>query len=310
MLPFRYSEVVELVSGSKDLLFAEQENGAAYSELHMAAGERAILRLSQEIAQLNGALILIDEVEAGLHPWVQQLLMLQLQQLALRNDLQIIVTSHSPVVLDSVPSHGQIFLDRDETGKVTVRTAYRDIVQNALYGHSGDALNILCEDEIAAGILKGVFDVLYPQESIRPDSVRIGPDTGANEFPTHAAAFRKFGQIQSFVFVLDGDARNSDIPDRIRQNARSEAPVLFIPGRHAPEAWVWDALGRDERIAGRQNARPNSGIIPAAGQGGPLPNRHSGENRNPECYVRPAFDKRRAVIPADFVLGRNDGCSR
>ena len=104
MLPFRYSEVVDLSSGSKKLLFAAQEGGAAYSELHMAAGERAILRLSQEIAQLDGALVLIDEVEAGLHPWVQQLLMLQLQQLALRNDLQIIVTTHSAVVLDSVPA--------------------------------------------------------------------------------------------------------------------------------------------------------------------------------------------------------------
>ena len=121
MLPFRYSEVVNLSSGSKNLLFAAQEGGASYSELHMAAGERAILRLSREIAQLEGALVLVDEVEAGLHPWVQQLLMLQLQQLALRNDLQIIVTSHSPVVLDSVPANGRIFLERDEKGRVAVR---------------------------------------------------------------------------------------------------------------------------------------------------------------------------------------------
>ena len=113
MLPFRYSEVVNLSSGKKNLLFAAQEGGATYSELHMAAGERAILRLSKEITQLDGALVLIDEVEAGLHPWVQQLLMVHLQQLALRNDLQIIVTSHSPVVLDSVPSSGRIFLDRE-----------------------------------------------------------------------------------------------------------------------------------------------------------------------------------------------------
>ena len=83
----------------------------------MAAGERAILRLSQEITQLNGALVLIDEVEAGLHPWVQHL--------ALRNDLQIIVTSHSPVVLDSVPLNGKILLDRDESsGEAVVRPAY------------------------------------------------------------------------------------------------------------------------------------------------------------------------------------------
>ena len=248
LLPFRYSEVVDLVSGNKELLFAEQESGASYSELHMAAGERSILRLSQEIAQLSGALVLIDEVEAGLHPWVQQLLMLQFQQLALRNDLQVIVTSHSPVVLESVPPNGRIFLDRDETGKVTARTAYRDVVQDALYGRSGDALNILCEDEIAEGILNGVFDVLRPQENIRPDSVRIGSDTGANEFPTHAAAFRKFGRIQSFVFVLDGDARSSDIPDKISRNAGPGVRVLFIPGRQAPEVWVWEVLANNAAL--------------------------------------------------------------
>ena len=245
MLPFRYSEVVDLSSGNKDLLFAAQEGGAAYSELHMAAGERAILRLSQEIAQLNGALVLIDEVEAGLHPWVQQLLMLQLQQLALRNDLQIIVTSHSPVVLDSVPPNGRIFLDRDEAGKVLVRPAYRDVVQDALYGRSGDALNILCEDVIAEGILHGVFDVLYPQEGIKPDSVRIGRDTGAEEFPTHAAAFRKFGQINSFIFVLDGDKREGDVRERILRVSGAEVPILYMPGRHAPEVWIWETLARN-----------------------------------------------------------------
>ena len=247
MLPFRYSEVVELSSGNKDLLFAAQESGAAYSEMHMAAGERAILRLSQEIAQLDGALILIDEVEAGLHPWVQQLLMLQLQQLALRNDLQIVVTSHSPVVLDFVPTNGRIFLDRDESGKVTVRPAHRDLVQDALYGRSSDSLNVLCEDVVAEDILHGIFDVLYPQEGIRADSVRIGRDTGASEFPTHAAAFRKFGQIENFAFVLDGDKRGTDIMDRIQGASRTQVPVLFIPGRHAPEQWIWEALSRNSQ---------------------------------------------------------------
>ena len=245
MLPFRYSEVVRLSSGSKNLLFAAQTAGAAYSELHMAAGERAILRLSREIAQLEGALVLIDEVETGLHPWVQQLLMLQLQQLALRNDLQVIVTTHSPVVLDAVPAHGRIFLERDEAGRVGVLPPYRDIVQNALYGRSGDALNLLCEDAAAEGILQGLFDVLLPLERIRRESVRIGRDTGANEFPMHATAFRKFGQIRNFVFVLDGDNRGSDLEDRIRERAGSDVPVFFLPGGEAPEVWIWNALRRN-----------------------------------------------------------------
>lgn len=242
MLPFRYSEVLRLSSGSKNLLFASQEGGAAYSELHMAAGERAILRLAGEIAQMREALVLIDEVEAGLHPWVQQLLMLQLQQLALRNDLQFVVTSHSPVVLDSVPPHGRIFLERDENGRVSVQPPYRDLVRNALYGRSGEALNVLCEDESAEGILQGILDVLLPRKRMDRGSVRIGRDTGASEFPTHARAFRKFGQIDSFVFVLDGDTRNDQFERKIRDAAETMVPVLFLPGRGSPEEWVWERL--------------------------------------------------------------------
>ena len=242
MLPFRYSEVVNLSSGRRNLLFAIHEGGAAYSELHMASGERAILRLSREIAQLDGALVLIDEVEAGLHPWVQQLLMLQLQQLALRRDLQIIVTSHSPVVLDSVPIHARIFLDRDEGGDVSVIPPYRDMIQSALYGRSADTLNLLCEDETAEGVLRGIFDVLLPKERIRSESIRIGRDTGAEEFPSHAAAFMKFGQIRNFCFVLDGDKRGSDVERKIRDRARVDAAVLFLPGNDTPEMWAWDRL--------------------------------------------------------------------
>ena len=245
MLPFKYTEVVDLSSGNKNLLFAAQESGAAYSELQMAAGERALLRLSKEIAQLDNALVLIDEVEAGLHPWVQQLLMLHLQQLALRNDLQIIVTSHSLVVLDSVPARGRIFLDRDEaSGKIVVCPPYRDIIQNALYGRSNETLKLLCEDKIAEGILKGVFDYLLPQERIKWESIHIGRDTGASEFPQHAQTLRKFGQLQNTVFILDGDQQDGEIAQKIQAVAglSMDIPILFLPGNGAPEKWVWEKL--------------------------------------------------------------------
>ena len=243
ILPFRYSEVVDLSNGSKNLLFAVQERGATYSELHMAAGERAILRLSKDITQLDGALVLIDEVEAGLHPWVQQLLMLHLQQLALRNDLQIIVTSHSPVVLDSVPLNGRIFLDRSDTSsEVVVRPAYSDLIQNALYGRSSEMLKLLCEDEIAEGILKGVFDLLLSNQRIKWESIRIGRDTGASEFPMHARALDKFGQLQNTLFILDGDQQGGDIERKIQQATISDVPVLFLPGKGVPENWIWEKL--------------------------------------------------------------------
>ena len=257
MLPFRYAEVVDLSDDGRRLLFAVQEGGAAYSELHMAAGERAVLRLAQEIAHADGALVLIDDVEAGLHPWVQQLLMLQLQQLALSHDLQIVVTTHSPIVLESVPFYGRIFLDRDGTGRVSVRRPWRDLVQDALYGRAGEALNLLCEDDAAEGLLQGVFDHLLTRRGVRREAVRIGRDAGAEEFPMHAASFRKFGRIGDFVFVVDGDKRGGDVEQRIRRAAGAEVPVLFLPGRAAPEVWVWDRL---RRRAG--TAAPELGVDP------------------------------------------------
>ena len=262
MLPFRYSEVVDLSDGKKNLLFAAQEGGAVYSELQMAAGERALLRLSKEIAQFEGALVLIDEVEAGLHPWVQQLLMLHLQQLALRNDLQIIVTSHSPVILDAVPAHGRIFLDRDEeSGKIIVRPPYRDVIQNALYGRSSEVLKLLCEDEIAEGILKGVFDLLLSKERIKWESVQIGRDTGASEFPMHARALAKFGQLQNTIFILDGDQQDGEIAQKIQAAGGGiNIPILFLPGNDAPENWVWDKL---QQISDADAAQlgTNSGVL-------------------------------------------------
>lgn len=182
-------------------------------------------------------------VEAGLHPWVQQLLMVHLQQLALRKDLQIIVTSHNPVVLDSVPFNGRIFLDRDElSGEVMVRPAYTDLIQNALYRRSNEVIKLLCEDEIAEGILKGVLDFLLPQERIKWESVHIGSDTGADEFRMHARALAKFDQIQNTVFILDGDQRGGEIERKIRDAAEWNVDILFLPGRGTPESWVWEML--------------------------------------------------------------------
>ena len=169
--------------------------------------------------------------------------MLQLQRMALRQKLQIIVTSHSPVILDSVPFNGRIFLDRDDLSrKVMVRPAYSDLIQNALYGRSNEVLKLLCEDEIAEGILKGVLDFLLPQERIKWESVHIGRDTGADEFPMHARALAKFDQIQNTVFILDGDQRGGEIERKIRDAAERSIDILFLPGRETPESWVWKRL--------------------------------------------------------------------
>ena len=247
ILPWRYQDL-SLISGQpqRDLLFAEIDNAdrTGYSEFHMSSGERTVVRMSKDISSLKNALVLIDEFDTGLHPFTQKQAMLELQRSALRQGLQVIVASHSPVVLDSVPPEGRIFLDRDPlTGHVLRLPPYQDIFQKALYGQTQDRLSILCEDEVAEGLIRGVLDVLNVQMNMRFDDIVVGRNTGKDEFPGHIRTLGKFGKLSDFLVVLDGDSRGmeNDLKATAREYGYQIQP-LFLPGEESPEYWLWETL--------------------------------------------------------------------
>ena len=214
--------------------------------MRLSSGERALLHLSMDISQRKSALILIDEIEPGLHPQTQLRLMLELQRIALRNELQIVVTTHSPTVLSSVPEDARLFLERNEDGVKLVRP-YRDLVQKALYGESRDSLSILCEDRIAEHVLRGVFDYLNPILDLRAKDIRIGRATGSSEFLAHYRAiarsnFNNFNIARDFIFIFDGDASQDE--QRFIEETRNHPPlgILHLPGQDSPESWIWEQL--------------------------------------------------------------------
>ena len=247
ILPWRYRNL-DLIRGksSRDLLFAELDgaNETRYSEFHMSSGERTILRISKDVSGLSNALVLIDEVDTGMHPYTQQQAMLELQRSALRQRLQIVVASHSPVILDSVPPEGRIFLDRDpETDHVRREPLYRDIFQKALYGQSQDRLSILCEDVVAEGVIRGVLDALNVKLGLRHEDIVVGRNTGRNEFPSHIRTLGKFRKLSDFVVVLDGDSRamENDLKAVANEYGHPLQP-MFLPGDAPPERWLWEVL--------------------------------------------------------------------
>lgn len=248
ILSYRYAKLSVLTSGLRSVLFAERgdtvmESGTVrYSEFHMSAGERALLRLSMNISKLENALVLIDEVEAGLHPHVQQLLMLELQRLALRNRLQIVVTTHSPVVLETVPPEARVFLERS-AANVVRREPYRDIIQKALYGRSQNVLSILCEDEEAEALVRGFLDHLGPKIDFLQNDIEVGRDTGKDQFLAHLETLGRFRKLPDVVFVLDGDGRalGPELEARAQKLGQA-ARVIYLPGTEPPEVWSWSLL--------------------------------------------------------------------
>jgi predicted ATPase len=247
ILSFRYARLTVITGGLRTVLFAERgedETGshARYSEFHMSAGERALLRLSMKISKLADALVLIDEVEAGLHPHIQQLLMLELQRLSLRNQLQIVVTTHSPTVLDTVPPEARVFLERSPDNVVR-KEAYRDIIQKALYGRSLNMLSILCEDEESEALVRGFFDYLGPKVDLLQNDVEIGRDTGKDQFVAHLETLGRMRLLNDMVFVLDGDGRA--VGPRLEARAMEmgqPARIVYLPTNDPPEVWAWKIL--------------------------------------------------------------------
>ena len=170
--------------------------------------------------------------------------MLELQRSALRQNLQVIVASHSPVILDSVPPEGRIFLDRDsETRHVRREPPYRDIFQKALYGQSHDRLIILCEDDVAEGVIRGVLDILNVELGLRHEDILVGRNTGRNEFAGHIHTLGKIETLSDFIVALDGDSREleSDLKTVGRKYGHDLQP-LFLPGEGSPEQWLWETL--------------------------------------------------------------------
>jgi predicted ATPase len=248
ILGFRYARLTLVEHGKRNLLVAERADASGptvhYSEFHMSAGERAVIRLSINLSKLENALVLIDEIEAGLHPQVQQLLMLELQRLALRNQLQIICTTHSPVVLDTVPIDARLFLER-VSDNVVRREAYRDIIQKALYGRSQDVLSLLCEDEESENFIRGLLDHLGPKLDLLQNDIEVGRNTSKDQYPAHLETLARFRKLGDMVFVLDGDGQSvKQSLERRASELGQTARVICLPGGDPPEIWAWNLIQR------------------------------------------------------------------
>ncbi len=124
----RFVESVEAVLGENRRIFIEegrvrvtvpytingQETSVRLDQL--PSGEQQALLLFGELARRRrkGAVIAIDEIENSLHPTLQRLVMWNLNRLARDWDSQVIVTTHSLEVINTVRGGALINLDYPE----------------------------------------------------------------------------------------------------------------------------------------------------------------------------------------------------
>ncbi|MGC5258220.1 ATP-dependent nuclease [Gordonia sp. DT218] len=131
----------------------------SYSEAWAGSGEFAVVQLVRAVwACEPGTLLLLDEPEVSLHPGAQLRLMNFLRRTALDKKLQIVMSSHSPAIIEGLPPNAIKVLDRSLEGQIFLRSQ-KSLPSEAfvVLEHSFHKKTIVTEDRLAREIVRHVL---------------------------------------------------------------------------------------------------------------------------------------------------------
>lgn len=249
VLQRKYVDANRLSSQHYGLRQCQAGGGASYSSFNMGAGEDLLFDLIGSIDNSpDGSLILIEEIEVGIHASALRRLAEVLQEIAYKKKLQIIVTSHSEQFVDALPRQARILLRRIGTThqvSSSVSTAY---IFSDLLGVAVPELKIYCEDQFARSLIERA---LRPEVRSRVQVQAVGDkNTLADVAAYHVLSSGK----QPCVVVWDGDVTETEAA-AIAKKALEKVKVkpfkyVRLPGTDVPEKSVVNSiLGSAEALS-------------------------------------------------------------
>ena len=100
-----YRVVYSKINPSHKMYIGSTSTNIDYSQFYFGAGEASIIQTIDRIETApNNSLILIEELENGLHPVAVRLFVQYLQNAAHRKRLQVVFTTHSQEAINELPS--------------------------------------------------------------------------------------------------------------------------------------------------------------------------------------------------------------
>lgn len=195
-------------------------NGIRYSISHQGAGEDSVLDLLALVAEAPAkSLVIIDEVEASLHPQAQRGLVTELLRLAHDKRLQIIMSTHSPYILEQLPNLARVVVSVDRHAKRNILYGVStNSALNLMDDERHEELDVYCEDDESAYLIERLVAIGAPMMMTRTRITAVGP---ANTVMTLGAIANKRRLARPAVCVVDAEQNASDdyllLPDSLRR---------------------------------------------------------------------------------------------
>jgi predicted ATPase len=201
-------------------------HGDSYSGFHQGAGETTIAELLQtELPRYS--LVLIDEIESSLHPRAQRRLVRDLAARARELELQIVITTHSPYVLEELPFEARACIVQTATGvREVVYGVSPEFAMTKMDDLQHSECDLYVEDTTAAAMLTEILIVAKADLVSRCQIIPFGASSVGKSLGQMVLG-KRFPR-PSCVF-LDGD-------EGIVGGCKN------LPGEDAPERVVFEAL--------------------------------------------------------------------
>ncbi|WP_429155199.1 AAA family ATPase [Aeromonas media] len=216
----------------------------------MGAGENALFEtFSVMYSVAEGALVVIDEVELGLHAEAQKKFMQSLKQVCKERRIQIIFTTHSKEIFSSLPDDARVFIDSVNGVSSILNGISPEFAFSKLSAESSNELSLLVEDEIAKSIIQAVIP-----KSLR---TRLSVEVigSASALSRQLSANYNRGKKENIIVLYDADQKvkekhnlthayemteSSNDKEEVKEWLRSR--MLYLPGNTWPERWLIDKL--------------------------------------------------------------------
>lgn len=213
--------------GYDDIFLVGRTGDNNYSEFHFGAGESSIIRMIARIEKAApNSLILIEEIENGLHPVATRRMVEYLIDVAERRSIQTVFTTHSDYALLPLPSEAiwASINGKLKQGKLSVEAL------RAVSGRVDKKLAIFLEDEFAKS---WVEYILREKLGDKYDQVEVHAVHGdGTAVSTHRSHMRNPSAKFKSLCIIDGDSEQVDL---------WQDSIIRLPGKQ-PELSVFEDI--------------------------------------------------------------------
>ena len=229
------------IQETKRHTFQRVRSGAEFTGFNMGSGESWVMNLLHTLHRLpQGTLLVVEEIEAGLHPQAQVRLAKVLVDVCLSRQLQVVCSTHSEPFLDALPRRARILLRRLGDDHEAIEFPSTRFAVYEMTGQIQPELTIYCEDLFA----KLLIEEALPHDVKVRCSVREVGDWAT--VIRQGVSHMRSGYEMRAICVLDGDCSATELENRVANESGSHEEHrpdwVLLPGELAPEKWIAEQL--------------------------------------------------------------------